>query len=64
MAADAVGGGISEALVTTAAGLIIAIPAVVAHSIFTRKIDRCTLEMEESATELMEVIKVVYREDR
>lgn len=63
MAADAVGTGISEALVTTAAGLIIAIPAVVAYNIFTRKIDRFTLEMEESATELMEVIKVTFHED-
>jgi hypothetical protein len=27
-------------------------------------VDRCTLELEESASELMEVIKVVYREDR
>ncbi len=64
MAAEAVGSGISEALVTTAAGLIIAIPAVVAYNIFTRKIDRCTLEMQESATELMEVLKLVYREEQ
>ena len=61
MDAAAVGAGISEALITTAAGLIIAIPAVVAYNVFARKIERCTLEMEQSATELMEVIKVVYR---
>jgi len=62
MAADKVGAGISEALVTTAAGLIIAIPAVVAYNIFSRKIDRFTLSMEESATELMEVINVTYQD--
>lgn len=58
MAADTVGAGISQALVTTAAGLIVAIPAVVAHSLFTRKIDRFALQLEESAMELMEAIRI------
>lgn len=56
MDASAVSGGISEALVTTAAGLIIAIPAVVAYNIFSKKIDRFVLNIEDSATELMDQI--------
>jgi len=56
MDATAVSNGISEALVTTAAGLIIAIPAVVAYNIFSKKIDRFVLEIESSATDLMDQI--------
>ena len=54
--ANAVAGGISEALITTAAGLLIAIPAVVAHNIFSRKVERYVLDIEESATELIDFI--------
>ena len=50
--ATAVAAGISEALVTTAAGLIIAIPAVVAYNIFSKKVDKIILAMEETVTEL------------
>jgi len=54
--AGAVAGGISEALITTAAGLIIAIPAVVFHSILTKKVEEFVLDIEESANELMDFI--------
>lgn len=56
MNATAVSTGISEALVTTAAGLLIAMPAVVAYNIFTKKIERFVLEIERSATDLMDQI--------
>lgn len=46
--------GISEALVTTAAGLIVAIPAVIAYNIFSKKIEKMVLEMEEHSTELLD----------
>lgn len=46
--------GISEALVTTAAGLIVAIPAVIAYNLFNRKIEKMVLEMEEHSTELLD----------
>jgi len=52
----AVAGGISEALITTAAGLLIAIPAVIAHNIFSRRINRYVLQIEETATELIDFI--------
>src|ERR1051326_6454551 len=52
----AIGGGISEALVTTAFGLIVAIPAVWAYNYFATKIDNLTAEMtyrsEEHTSEL------------
>ena len=38
--------GISEALSTTIVGLVVAVPAVMAHGYFQRKIDRLTVRME------------------
>lgn len=58
--AGAVSVGISEALVTTAAGLIVAIPAVVAHNIFGKKVDRFILDIEESATDLIDYITLEH----
>ncbi len=46
-------GGISEALITTIVGLVIAIPAFVAYSYFARRIDEAVLEMERLAIGLM-----------
>ena len=43
----AVAGGISEALYTTAAGLIVAIPALVAYNYYNRKIDYVLREVEK-----------------
>jgi biopolymer transport protein ExbB len=54
--ASQVSTGISEALVTTAAGLIVAIPAVVAYNIFAKKVDHVVLEIEQTATELIDYI--------
>jgi len=38
--------GIAEALYTTIAGLAVAVPTVVAHSYFTRKLERMGVRME------------------
>jgi biopolymer transport protein ExbB len=43
---NAVMGGISEALVATAAGLFVAIPSVIAYNYFIRKIKMLLLETE------------------
>jgi len=43
-------------LVTTAAGLIVAIPAVVAYNIFNKKIEKLVLDMEEHSTELLDTL--------
>lgn len=51
-----VASGISEALITTATGLAIAIPVVAAYNFFTAKVNRMVLEMEESTAVLLEHI--------
>ena len=53
VSAKVVASGIEEALITTATGLMIAIPASIAHSFFVSQIDRFVLEMEESSAELV-----------
>jgi biopolymer transport protein ExbB/biopolymer transport protein TolQ len=50
----AVAGGISEALVTTAIGLFVAIPAVWMFNYFTGKIEAFDVEMGNSSSELID----------
>jgi len=52
----AVAGGISEALITTAAGLIIAAPVAICHAFFTSRINGYTRDMEDGANELVEYL--------
>lgn len=49
-------GGISEALITTAAGLSVAIPSLIFHRYFERLIDEYVLNMEEEALRLIDVL--------
>ena len=49
-------GGISEALVTTAAGLTVAIPALIAHRYLIRRIEALVVGMEQEAIRLVEVV--------
>jgi len=51
---DVVTAGISEALVCTAAGLLVAIPAVISYNYFVRKVDGYVLDMELTASELLD----------
>jgi len=51
---SAVAGGISEALVTTALGLTVAIPAVMMFNYFTTKIKAFDVEMDNSSSELVD----------
>ncbi|MBC8874403.1 MAG: MotA/TolQ/ExbB proton channel family protein [Planctomycetes bacterium] len=48
--------GIQTALLTTCFGLIVGIPAYVAYNYFTSVINRYVLDVEQSATELMETV--------
>lgn len=50
----AVAGGISEALVTTAIGLFVAIPAVMMFNYFTGRIESFNVEMGNSSSELID----------
>jgi biopolymer transport protein ExbB/biopolymer transport protein TolQ len=49
----AVAGGIAEALVTTAIGLFVAVPAVWAFNYFTNKVEAFDVEMDNSSMELI-----------
>ena len=50
----AIAGGISEALVTTAFGLVVAIPAVMCFNYFTNKVEAFDVEMDNSSSELLD----------
>jgi biopolymer transport protein ExbB/biopolymer transport protein TolQ len=50
----AVAGGISEALITTALGLLVAIPAVWMFNYFTNRIEAFDVEMGNSSSELID----------
>jgi biopolymer transport protein ExbB len=49
-----VAGGISQALLTTCFGLIVAMLIQVAHNYFVSRIDALIIDMEESSTELVD----------
>jgi biopolymer transport protein ExbB/biopolymer transport protein TolQ len=50
----AIAGGISEALFTTAFGLLVAIPAVWAFNYFSSRVDNFVVEMDNSSAELID----------
>ncbi len=54
--ATLVAGGIKVALITTAAGLTIAIPINIMHNYFVTRIDRLVIDMEESAQRLIDAL--------
>jgi biopolymer transport protein ExbB len=50
----AVAGGIAEALVTTAIGLFVAVPAVWMYNYFTNRVEAFDVEMDNSSSELVD----------
>lgn len=50
-------GGISEALITTAAGLLVAIPALVAYRYLRGRVDGLVVEMEKQAIALADAVE-------
>ena len=54
--ASVLAGGISEALITTAAGLTVAIPAMMAHRYFVRRVDSLVVTMEQEAVKLVDAL--------
>ena len=54
--ADALAGGISQAMITTATGLVIAIPSLAAYNYYVGKAEGIVLEMERLALELIKLI--------
>ena len=49
-------GGIAEALITTAAGLTVAIPALIGYRYFRNRIDTLVVDMEKEAIKLVEAL--------
>jgi len=54
--AGALAGGISEALITTAAGLAVAIPSLVMHRYYTSRIESIVVDLEREAIKLVDAI--------
>jgi len=55
----ALSGGIAEALVCTAAGLVVAIPSLIAYRYFRGRVDRIVIEMEKDAIRLGDAVEAV-----
>ncbi len=53
--------GIAEALVTTAAGLCVAVPAVMAYNYFIKKIDYFITDMELCVSETMDLVNIKHK---
>ncbi len=54
-------GGVSEALINTAGGLLIAIPALVVYSFFRGRVQRLIAELEAASTHLMALLSAQYK---
>ena len=54
--ASALAGGISQALITTAAGIGVAIPALLFHRYFLRRVDDLVVTMEQEASKFVEIV--------
>ena len=54
--AQILAGGISEALITTASGLCIAIPALIMHRFFHRRVDTIVVELEQQTIKLVDAL--------
>nr|VFJ63494.1 MAG: biopolymer transport protein ExbB [Candidatus Kentron sp. FW] len=56
--------GISEALITTAAGLTVAIPSLIFYRYFRGRIDGLVVTMEQEALKMVDVLEGIRRRDR
>ncbi len=54
--ANALAGGISQALITTAAGLCVAIPTYMFHRLFMRRVDTLVLNLEQESIKLVDAL--------
>jgi biopolymer transport protein ExbB len=53
---DLLAGGFGEALITTAMGLLVAIPAMILHSYFTSRVDRLAMRLDETCQQVIDEI--------
>ncbi len=61
--ASVLAGGISEALMTTAAGLSIAIPALIMHRYFVGRIDAIVVGLEQETIKLVDALHTEAQDD-
>ena len=61
---EAVAGGISEALITTATGLAIALPVQAAYNYYNNRVSQFALDMEISSSVLLETFKEIEVEEQ
>ena len=54
-------GGVAEALVTTAGGLVIAVPALIFYALFRGRVNRLISELEAATTHLMATLSAQYK---
>ncbi len=59
---SALAGGISEALITTAAGLMVAIPALIGYRYLRGRVDALVVQMEKDAIGLVEMLEFCCQE--
>ncbi|MFM1904646.1 MAG: Biopolymer transport protein ExbB [Planctomycetota bacterium] len=55
---DLLAGGFGEALITTAMGLLVAIPAMILHSYFTSRVDRLAMRLDEACQQVIDEISL------
>jgi len=55
----ALAGGISQALITTEAGLVFALPIILLHSVLSARVDRLLAEMERAQTAFLNLYRGV-----
>src|ERR1700722_4294015 len=60
----ALSGGIAEALIATAAGLCVAIPALIAYRFLRSKVERISVEMEKDAVRIADAIEATHPRER
>lgn len=61
---QALSAGISKALITTVAGLTIAIPALTAHGLLSKRVDDLAAEMQERATSFIMRLHALGQKNR
>lgn len=57
-------GGIAEALITTAAGLCVAIPAFIAYRYLRGKVDRIVVQMEKEAIQVADAVEAIAQREQ
>ncbi len=62
--ASALAGGISEALITTAAGLSVAIPALAMHRFFSGRVDEIVVGLEQESIRFVDALHARGSEER